>query len=163
MRRDVVMRKSLIGALCLFACVSIGAVVAHTSRTDATAQEDVYISVTILERRLGWSGSNLIEGSSCWFTGESFGNYNSNRMHIVVKDEEGVVIAVQEVEGVIVPNVEFDFYTCEAIFEMPLPDAEFYTVYVNDTYYVTVSSDGLNYIPLDIVREGQEDWHPTNP
>ncbi len=130
-------------------------------RQAASAQDGPYIAATILERRSGWAESNLIEGTDCSFTGERFGAYNSNRMHIVVRDERSRVIAVEEVRGVISANVEFDFYTCEAIFEMSLPAADFYTVHVNDTYYVTVSGDDLNYIPLDIVRENEEDWHPV--
>lgn len=157
------MSKTMPGALFLLLCLSIVAVIAQPWRTAATAQGDVYIAATIMERRSGWSESNLMDGSSCRFTGERFGDYNSNVMHIVVKDEAGVVIAVQEVRGVIAADIEFDFYTCVAIFEMPLPEAEFYTVYINDTYYVTASSENLNYIPLDIVREWEEDWHPTNP
>ncbi len=130
---------------------------------DATAQGDALIAATILERRIGWAESNLIEGSDCSFTGERFGDYNSNRMHFVVRDERGTVIAVHEVKGVIVPNVDFDFYTCEAIFDVPLPAAEFYTIHINDTYYVTSDGGNLGTIPVDIVREWQEDWHPVTP
>ncbi len=156
------MKKLIAAVLVVASCLALLALASAPWRQAATAQDGPYIAATILERRYGWAESNLIEESSCSFTGERFGDYNSNRMHIVVRDVRSRIIAVEEVRGTIAANVEFDFYTCVAIFEMPLPDAAFYTVHINDTYYVTVSGDGLDTIPVDIVRENEEDWHPVN-
>ena len=156
------MRKSLVAAVALVLVIAATFVGSWSFRHDARAQDGAIINGYISERRYGWADSNLIEGSDCSFSGEQFGNYNSNRMHIVVRNQDDTVIAVHEIRGTIIANVEFDFYTCEEYLEVQLPEAAFYVISINDTYYTTAPGNAGS-IDVSIVREWEEDWHPVVP
>ncbi len=156
------MRKPLLAVVAMFFVFAAVFAVSWPFLTGARAQDGATINGYISERRYGWAESNLIEGSDCWFTGEQFGFYNSNRLHIVVRNEDNTVIALHEVRGVIAANVEFDFYTCEEYLDFTLPDAAFYVVSINDTYYTTAPGNAGS-IDVSIVRENEEDWHPVTP
>lgn len=153
------MNRLLVVACSLLALVSVSIGVARPWA--ATAQDERSLYVNITELRFGWT-PDLPAGGTCSFVGQSFGLLSTVPMQIVVEDEEHTIIAVREVAGTILHNDGDDFYRCDATFNMPLPEAAFYTVRINDVYYTTVAAEGLSVASVIIVLESGESWRPAS-
>jgi hypothetical protein len=73
-----------------------------------------------------------------------FPNANSQ---IVVTDQLGVIVSVEDIEGTLEEStVSAGTLHCVAEFGVTVPDAEFYTVYLDDRRIKTISADEF---PID--------------
>lgn len=146
-------------AIALIAALAMSLVVARPWAT-TVAQGDASLYVSVTELRFGWT-PDLPAGGTCGFTGQQFGLLSTVPMHIVVEDETHRTIAAQEVIGTILHNEGEDWYRCDATFDLPLPEAAFYTIRINDVYHSTVSADRVGFWPVTIVLESGESWRPA--
>jgi hypothetical protein len=153
------MKRLLVLALALLALASVSTALARPWAA-TTAQDEPSLYVNINELRFGWT-PDLPAGGTCSFTGQLFGLLSSVPMHIVVENEEHRTIAVQEVGGTILHNDGEDWYRCDATFDMPLPEAEFYTVRINDVYHSTIPAERVGVSPVLILLESGESWRPV--
>lgn len=153
------MNRLLIAVVSLVALASLAFAVARPWSTSAQDDRSLYVNIT--ELRFGWT-PHLPAGGTCGFTGQTFGLLSTVPMHIVVEDESHRTIAVREVGGTILHTEGDDYYRCDATFNMPLPEAEFYTVRINDVYYTTVTQDDLPFASVIIVLESGESWRPAS-
>ena len=153
------MNRLLVVALSLFALASLSIAVARPWA--ATAQDERSLYVSVAELRFGWT-PDLPAGGTCSFAGQAFGMLSTAPMHIVVEDESHRTFAAQEVGGTILHNEGDDFYRCDATFDLPLPEAAFYTIRINDVYHSTVPADRVEFSPVLIVLESGEGWRPAS-
>jgi hypothetical protein len=132
------MRKGLFAATLLVVFVAGYVLAAQPWGSPAAAQEDRIVPVFINDFRTGWSLT--AEGEPCTLVGGISGRSAQIPIHVVVKDETGTIIASAEPDGVASWGGFEDYYNCQAIFDLPVPDAEFYTLHVGDRYIRTVSA-----------------------
>lgn len=154
------MKRLLLAAFGLVALVLVLAVAVLPWGAASGAQEGRSLYVNVTEMRWGWN-ENLPDGGTCSFTGQTFGMLSTVPMHIIVEDEEHHTVAAQEVGGTILHTEGDEWYRCDATFEMPVPDAEFYTIRINDVHWATVPGHRLEWTPVIIVLESGEDWRPV--
>jgi hypothetical protein len=152
------MPRLLVIAIGLLALVAVPTAIVMT-RAGATAQDDRSLYVSVSELRGGWT-PDLPAGGTCGFTGQQFGLLSTVPMQIVVENEDHTTIAARDVGGTILHNEGDDFYRCDATFNLPLPEAAFYTIRVNDVLYSTVAADALPFASVIIVLESGESWRP---
>jgi hypothetical protein len=151
-------RPSIVGSA-LVAIVAVSLVILGPwGAIRAQGDRSLYVNVT--ELRYGWN-ENLPDGGTCSFTGQQFGYLSTVPMQIVVEDEAHRTVAVRDVGGTIRHNEGEDWYRCDATFDLPLPDAEFYTVRINDVYHSTFAAGQAPFASVIIVLESGESWRPA--
>lgn len=69
------------------------------------------------------------------------------KQQIVVRDEHDTIIAVQNLEGLLTEGSSGSSLRCNVDLEVPVPDSEFFTVYVGDRRIQAYSSDEF---PIDV-------------
>lgn len=155
------MNRLLLVALSLLA-LALAAVPATLARPwqTLTVQDQPSLYVSVTELRFGWT-PDLPAGGTCSFVGQSFGLLSTVPMQIVVENEDHATIAVREVGGTILHTEGDDWYRCDATFDLPLPEAAFYTIRINDVYHSTVAADRVEFSPVLIVLESGESWRPA--
>jgi hypothetical protein len=154
------MKRPIVVAVGLLAILTAAGALTQPWGLTTRAQEERSIYVSISELRFGWT-PDLPDGGTCSFVGQQFGLLSTVPMQIVVEDEGHEIIAVREVGGTIRHFEGDDWYRCDATFDLPLPEAAFYTFLVNDVTYSTVEVDALPFSSVIIVLESGESWRPT--
>ncbi len=153
------MRHVFLVTVGLVALASVSAAIAQPWEAAGQGDErSIYVDIS--EIRFGWN-ENLPDGGNCSFVGQQFGLLSSVDLHLVVQNQNHRIIAVQQVGGTIQHAEGDEFYRCAATFDMPLPEADFDTILLNDVYYATIAEDRLPGSSVIIVRESGENWRPA--
>ncbi len=138
------MKTRVVAAFLLLVVVSSSLLLVQPWASPAIAQDDRVIPVFIQDFRTGWSLT--AEGEPYTLVGSIVGRSSQMPMHVVVRAETGTIIAAAEAEGVATWGGFEDYYNCNAIFDLPVPDVEFYVLSVGDRYIRTVAAADF---PLD--------------
>lgn len=100
-----------------------------------------------------WYGdtATLKEGNSCAVSLDIL-KYFTTDQQIVVKDESDRIIKVKTLsDGVLKASSSESGFFCNFDFSLDVPDAQFYTVYVNDERITTLSPDDFPIDPVDAI------------
>jgi hypothetical protein len=110
------------------------------------AQEDRVIPITALSLLPDDTSKTI--GDACSFAPDLL-RYYLTEPQIVVTDETGTIVAMRDILGEI-ERASSGSLTCVADFDIPVPDVEFYTVYIGDERVVGYRQDEF---PVDPFKE----------
>jgi hypothetical protein len=126
-----------------FVLVVVAGLLIVGSEFQAVAQEERVIPIRAIRYE---GGASSEAGVSCDFPPDTLGFPNANSQ-VVVTDQLGVIVAVEDIEGTLEEStVSAGALHCVAEFGVTVPDAAFYTVYLDDRRIKTIGADEF---PID--------------